>query len=480
MRRSSCADDMRPRAFKDSVHVLGRRRKGGLEDLFARVAARAERSAEDRARETAAAEALARELLAMPDAEHRLEAVEREPRFWTFGLVEHLLEASTAAGPDDAGRLPELALAIVRRLPANRYGETLLVEQEILAWSLSAERHRRQGDLSAARESFRAAARRLTTEFLDGLERAIYCRYLARLRRDQDRPDEALALLQRAAELFETWGEPFTAGEALGEAGWLCLDAGDVPSAQPFLERAAILLHRAPNASLVIRTLHGLALCYAELAQPADAEQALHRAGALYERVPGQVERLRFQATEGRAASHMGQAGRAVSLLGAALSGLLARAAFYDAAVAALDLAQIHAAQGNRAELAWLVQETASLGAPGALPEHAQAVWLLAVRFALRREQHAVDLLACTSEFLERGRERPWLRFSVEGPVGAELSWDLLDDAFRRRLCEEAGVPAETSALAAVDMPALHRDLVSWTHELLASTRIVFETPAYP
>jgi hypothetical protein len=103
---------MRARGLLAAVREPGRPRGGGIDELLARMAERAQRRAGERAGERAAAAALA-----------------AEPRFWTLGLAERLLEAAEAAGAEEPERLPELALAIVRQLPVERYGESLLVER---------------------------------------------------------------------------------------------------------------------------------------------------------------------------------------------------------------------------------------------------------------------------------------------------------------------------------------------------------------
>jgi hypothetical protein len=89
---------------------------------------------------------------------------------------------------------------------------------------------------------------------------------------------------------------------------------------------------------------------------------------------------------------------------------------------------------------------------------------------------------------LEQGRAR-----AVRAPL--RTSGLLLDPAWQsagvpvqlrhlglpRRLMEalnRAPAPFDTADLAAVTVPAAHRDLLSWAHELLASARIVFEPPA--
>jgi tetratricopeptide (TPR) repeat protein len=465
----------------ESAAPVRRRRKGSLDQLWDRVQARARRAQTQAAEERERAKALLDELMRLPNAEERLETVEREPRFWTLGVVEHLLATAQPAAPASALHLAELALALVRRLTPQDYDESLLAEQEVVAWSVQAEAHRRHGDFARAERAFRAAARRLASEPLDVPERAVFSRYLARLRLDQGWDDEALGLLQRAVDLCEQGEGPAVAGEILAERGWLSLDAGDPAAAQPVLAQAAILLQRAPRPEALIRTRLGLALADAELGMTEEARQALAAAQALYRKAPWSEASLPYLILEARIAERLGEGARAVVWLRSALFGLLAQGMFYDAAMAALDLVQIYAAQGraaNLVEIERLWAAVAPLCEPGALPERARSVLFFALHLASRRDRAAAERLEQAAEFLERARERPWLRFEVARHPRTELFWDLLDLGMRRDLCAKAGLPAEAAALPAAELGATERDLITWGYELLHQVRIVFDPPA--
>jgi len=159
--------------------VAIRRRQAGLNGLWDRMQARARRVEAQAVAEREEAAALLAELRALPAAGERLETVEREPRFWTLGMAEHLLAtAATAKWVDAAGsaELAELALALVRRLEPQGCERSLVFEQEVVAWSLWAEAHRRQGDFVRAESGFRAASRRLASEPLEIPERGTFCR----------------------------------------------------------------------------------------------------------------------------------------------------------------------------------------------------------------------------------------------------------------------------------------------------------------
>jgi tetratricopeptide (TPR) repeat protein len=365
----------------------------------------------------------------------------------------------------------------VRRLEPRHWERSLVVEQEVVAWSVQAEAYRRQGDFVRAESAFRAAARRLGSEPLDTPERAVFSRYLARLRQEQGSNDEALGLLQRAADLFGQCQEPAAAAEVWSERGWLCLDAGDPASVQPVLEQAVILLQKVQRPEALVRARFGLALAYAELGQPAEARQALASAQALAEKAPACAGSLRYLTMEARVAERLGEVALAVRLLDSAVPILLAAGAFYDAALAALELAQIYAAQDRSTEVARLRAALAPLLDRDALPERARSVLLFALHLAADRRD-STELLEAAGDFLERARERPWLRFEVARHPRSVLSWDLLEPAQRQGLCADTGLPLELAASPASELDAIQRDLITWTHELRREVRIAFDPPA--
>jgi tetratricopeptide (TPR) repeat protein len=225
-----------------------------------------------------------------------------------------------------------------------------------------------------------------------------------------------------------------------------------------------------------MRAGQGLALSYAELGLKEDAQQALEAAKALDRTTPGSAEAARHLILEARVADGLGDPATAAGLLASALTDLLAARAGYDAAIAALELAQLYAAQRRTAEVDRLLAQVVPLSEAGALPDRARSVLFFALHRAALPGRDSTELLAEAGEYLERARERPWLRFRVASPTHTEVFWDLLPPEPRRDLCERAGLPPETANLSAAELPTMEKDLLTWTYELLAGVRMAFES----
>ncbi|HEY0783229.1 MAG TPA: tetratricopeptide repeat protein, partial [Thermoanaerobaculia bacterium] len=345
-------------------------RSSGLERIWARLTARGVRLEAERAAEQEQARPLFAELMAQPE-DRRLETIAGDSRYWTLAVVDRLLQATERASAAAVRAQTELALAILERLDTRRYGASTASGRQAVAWCHQADARRREGDSEAAAAGVRRAAGHLAGELLDAWERAVYCRRLAALRRDQERDDEALGLLRRAVELCREWGEMLLAAESLCDMADLWLAAGDPETAlHRFQEAREDAETPAAVPYVAIRVQHGLARCHAQLGERAKAGRLLRDVQPLY-RLLSPVERLRCLRVEARIHDENGHASRAQSLLRPLVAHLIDEGAFLDAALAALDLAQIAAERGQVGEVRRLADRMAPRLAAGRLPDPA-------------------------------------------------------------------------------------------------------------
>jgi tetratricopeptide (TPR) repeat protein len=163
-----------------------------------------------------------------------------------------------------------LALSIAEHLAEGQHASRSVGDLKTAAHCEVADVLRLQGDLKAADAQLLLAAEHLRHS-IDTIERATFCHLLARLRKDQGRSDEALALLERAASLYEDLGNLPAQAAALLEMGRLNLELLDPQHALAAFEAAATLGPQGLSADLVLQAVEGVALCLALEERPDEA-----------------------------------------------------------------------------------------------------------------------------------------------------------------------------------------------------------------
>ena len=197
----------------------------GYAGLFSRLARNAERERESFARDRTATEALLRDLLRPPSNQARLAQVRAKRRFHRPALAALLL-TKTPESPDERRDHAQLALAILDEAPESRGSAGQRASLRAGAYIALGDALRELGDLAGA-----DAALFLVPEFIeqtgDVLDAADFCRALGEVRRDQERRDEAIALLARASELYEDICQSTDEARTRVELGELSLEAGE-------------------------------------------------------------------------------------------------------------------------------------------------------------------------------------------------------------------------------------------------------------
>jgi tetratricopeptide (TPR) repeat protein len=200
--------------------------------------------------EVAEGEPVLRELLQLGQRE-RLARVKVDEA--ARSVAHLLLREAARRGTSERRDLAEVAAAAVEQgltgLCARIPGDIGLA-----AWSEIGETCRQENRLAEAEAALRRAASYLE-EAADPAERARYLRRLARLRRDQDHFEEALALLDRAAHVFKTVGFEEERTGVLLERAWLHLERRHPQEARKDLGQvAAAGQYLAPaSASALVR-----------------------------------------------------------------------------------------------------------------------------------------------------------------------------------------------------------------------------------
>jgi len=209
--------------------------------LWTRLDERVTADDEELRRGRAEAERRVAELLALPPAE-RPARLREEPRLGTWHVAERLLRCAAdhpAADPAGAFALAELATEAVARLDREAHSAGLMRELEAEAHLRFGEARRLAGRLDEASSDLRQADETAGPD--PWIARGDFCRALARLRQDQGRTDEALALFGRASDLLEDAGRTGEAVAARAEEGTLDLDLWRVEEAAAAFDTVAAL-----------------------------------------------------------------------------------------------------------------------------------------------------------------------------------------------------------------------------------------------
>lgn len=363
------------------------------------------------------------ELLALAPEARLAEA--RKERFKHLGLAEVLVEASRGAQPRELDRsrhCARLALTVARHFGVNRRADAVKVQ----ALCLDANALRLKKDHEGAESLFRSAAFQLTSSPA-AWERGVYCRLLAELRREQDRIDEAAALLERAIQIFREADDRAGESEALGALGEVFLAADDLARALGPLTRAWVLLDPRHDPAQAVTVGLSLALCEAARGNAAAAHALAGTARALAAGVADPRAELTWPWLEARIALATEAFERAAALLEPVRKTFFDRKQLHPAALATLDLGHALARAGRGAEVHALMHD---VGAAFALSAEREGSLGALSLFVAAVEIGVEDLAAVA------GEARALLRRFHHNPVNA--AHDLAVLAGRERQRQEA------------------------------------------
>jgi hypothetical protein len=376
------------------------------------IAAAAALEAEDRAERDAAAALLAALEALPPEARRR--AVEDDPRHHTWALAELLRERSFAEvveNPERSLELARLAVAVAGRIHAEAESEALAADLRALAAAQLGNAERVAGDLRAAEAALGAAREQLDRGTGDPLPQARVTSFLASLRSDQSRFDEAVELARRAASLYRRAGDDHGVGRTMIQLATLHAYRDELDLACRRLDEALVRLDPGAEPRLLLVARHNRA-SYLERAGRLD--EAAAEVAAARSLARAALDRLRLDWLAGRLALARGEEAAGEQALLAAREAFLARGLGYETAQVSLELAALYAAQGRAADQRRLAEEMVPLfAARGVHPEARAALALYCD--AARAEAAPAALAREVADYLARARNRPGVPFSPRG-----------------------------------------------------------------
>jgi transcriptional regulator with XRE-family HTH domain len=341
--------------------------------------------------------------------EERQALVRNDAAFHNAGFVELLCEESVHAAGDSvqrARRLAELAVEVAKRIPGEEAWRSRIQGYARPHW---ANALRAGGDLQLADAAFeRAAALWRAGEAADPglLNEARVLGLEAALRRDGHRLPEAVMLFDRALEV-DRWGE--TPGLLIGKAKAL-EGLGRFDEAVILLRQAGALLdaEAEPRKVLIVQELLLLNLCH--LGRHREAELTIGEVRTLARQLGNQLDLVRVEWVQGRIDTGLVRHEEAIGVLDQVRRKFVEDQMAYDGALVTVELAEIHAILGHRAEVKALARESAPIFTQQGVHAEAQRALEL-FRRAVEDERLTVELVRAVIVYLYRARHDPRLRF---------------------------------------------------------------------
>ncbi len=330
----------------------------------------------------------------------------RDPRFHTELFLSLYLERCDEKlfHDLDAGLLlaeiaPELAALI--QAPERRRRELL-----VRAWAVLGGAYRRSGHHDRAEDAYRQAFDLAAAGIGEAAHAALLVRF-AWLRFSQARSQEAKRLADRAVEIFEEAGTPDRLGEAYTLRGTIYVRTGRIAEGMRDLGKALEVTNPRTASRVYYAAVHNLAYALSQsntlnagigLAYVRRARRAIrsHRRS---------VARAKLNWIEGLIYARLHMTARAEVLFESAFQALLDLRAIYDAALVALDLAEILALEGRWGKLGAVVRQVLDCVPSENGREVVGALHRLAE--ACRRESLNHEAIAAVRKVIERHLASP-------------------------------------------------------------------------
>jgi hypothetical protein len=333
-------------------------------------------------------------------------------------------------------------------------------------------------DLANHREAVRElrSTRKLLSSDL-GYGRALYCRALGRLRTEERRWEEAVALFGRAAALFDEHGGAAEVAQALIEQGSALIETGDADEAVGVI---ATGLHEGGEVQLLAVTGRlAMAVALSELHESAAAGKLLAEADTILVQVQEVPLRLRLRWLAALSKRRCGHRSIAFRQLVGVLNAFIALGSDYDAARVLLEILTLSHTSRLRRVLARrdLRRPIEKLSVSPYLHQRLRAVIRFAVYVVEQPTALTPEVLVTTTRYLLESRYQPERPFHpTHSGLLVILDWDELGPVTRRDLCAEVGAAPELAELPARELSVALQDQISWRYEVLRRVRIQFKT----
>lgn len=327
------------------------------------------------------------ELLQLDPKGQRTLVQKARTRFRSAALARRFLALAQEATPDDpteAALLAEIAELIAHRADAPF--------EEVLTVAVRGNALRAQGRLKAAEAELNRARQMALLEPGNRRLHAELDSFEGSLRKDQRRFHEAERLLARARDGFQALKHREGEARVLVQLAVLLRRQGRPELAVIQLKSAMPLLEPDRNLRLCLIAHHNLAACLHDAGDAERADVIVHLIRPVYSLFGDRLSLVRLQWLEGQIAGSLGFPERAQNLLEGAIRNLLECGYPVLAAVAALDLTELHLRHERHQDLIRLASLLPPIFRSERIePEEAACVALL--HRTLVRQSGSIELL---------------------------------------------------------------------------------------
>lgn len=331
-------------------------------------------------RQKSEASGLLEELLSHPP-ERREVLARNSKKYLNHALIDLLRDLSLDAcfrKPSEAISLARLAVSIAERLPGQELGAAAVFDLRARSLGVLANAYRVSSEPQLA-EATLDKAEMLLEEGGSGdlLESASLISYRAALLGNQRRPDESIALFDKAIRIYRQCGEDHLQGRTVIHKAHHIEFAGDPEQAIQLLSEGLSLIDSRKEPRLALVANHNLALYLTELGRYSEAEELQRSSRRLYEEFGDRLSLMRLRWIEAKMALGRGELEVAEAAFLETREAFIREDIAWDVALVSLELAGVYLKQGRAAEIKTLADEILPISQATGLHREALASLIL-------------------------------------------------------------------------------------------------------
>ncbi|MEA2602150.1 MAG: Soluble attachment protein [Acidobacteriota bacterium] len=312
--------------------------------------------------------------------QERFAVVAANPRYYTYGFYQRLLEASRwyiHTDPAEAVDVVRLAIMVAERLDPALVGEKRIADLRAAAWASLGNARRLASDFEGSRHAFNETWRILEEEGTnDPLDRAHVIGLESGYMQDMGEFETAEASLEEALEIYRALHDTHLQGRTLLKMGD-CIGQIYPERGIARIRQALPLIDVAKERRLDLCAQHDLAWFLNDNGQPEEALVVLDRARPVYQQFPDKWTQLRLHWLEGRIAANLGDLAEAESIFGQIWDEFRARNLNHELVLVSIDLAEVLVAQEQGARAATLIKDCYPIMQAWRLHRYALAAWIV-------------------------------------------------------------------------------------------------------